>query len=148
MSIPAALNIKEVRNEAVTRIIAANTAVGSNVFNSKATPIQRKNLPVISVYTPSQTAEADYHVNLIFNRTIDLQIEVIVASSTTWSDDVDDIMHDIKTALFEDPTWLILYVNIIGYTEEHQTDDDGDQLMGLGTLTITLQRIEQYQAGL
>ena len=149
MSVPQiALNTKDVRTAAITRIIAADTAVGANVFNAKATPIQRDKLPGASVYTPSQQAEADYHVNLVFNRTVELQIDVTTASSVNAQDDVDDIMHEIRTALFEDPTWLTLYYNIVGYTETSEVEDDGDKLMAFGSLTITLQRLEQYNAGL
>lgn len=139
------ISTKVYRDSVVTRI-TGNTAAGTNVFDSKVTPNLFRNLPAICVYTPSQTGESLDHRNPAFRRTIDIQIEVCVASSTSWSDEVDDIMSAIKTVLLEDSTWLDQFENVPSYIETHSLDDQGEQPLALGQLTFSTEIVEAYNA--
>lgn len=139
-------NTKDIRDAVVSRITGV-TGAGSNVFNSKVTPNLFTNLPAICVYTPSQTAAALDHRNPAFQRIVDLQIEVNVAAAVDWSDEMDDIMLAIKNALFEDSTFVELFEDIGGYTEQHSVEDAGEQPMALGQLTIEVTLVEASDAG-
>lgn len=145
------INTKVIRDSVVSRIngLTVNSVTfvtDTNLFESKVTPNINASLPIISVYTPTQTAESLDHRNPQFKRDIDIQIEVNVASATDWSDQVDDIMVAIKTALYEDATWLDLFEDTPSYDETHQVEDGGEQPLALGQLTITTTIVEIINA--
>ncbi len=100
------------------------------------------DLPAISVYTPTVSAETVSVLTPAFKRTIDIVIEVVVADSTLWQDIVDDILFDVKTKLFTDSTWTGQFASIAAYTEEHDLDDQGEKPIAIGTLTISLVIVE------
>jgi len=139
------INTKDIRNDVVTRL-TGNTAVGANVINSKVTPNMMKSLPAICVYTPTQNLESVDPRELGGLRTIDLQIEVLVASSTSWADTLDDIMLEIKTVLYGSASFLDQFENVNGYTEQHTLSDEGEQPVGLGILTLGLELFEAIDA--
>ena len=142
------MNNKTIRQEAVTRIVAANTAAGSKVYNSKITPHLLGDLPAVSVYTSAGSAEQIASNNPYFIRTVDLQVEVHVAATITASDTMDDIVNDIKNALFGDSTWLALYTNVEGYTEQYVFDFDGEKPLAQAIITIGIEINEPINAGL
>lgn len=139
------INTKDIRNDVVTRL-TGNTQAGTRVFNSKVTPNMVKNLPAICVYTPQQSLDSVDPRELGGLRTIELQIEVLVASSTSWADTLDDIMFEVKNVLYGSATFVDQFENISGYTEQHTLTDDGEQPIGVGILTINLEAFEAMDA--
>ena len=139
------INTKAIRNDVVARL-TGNTGAGNRVFNSKVTPNMMKNLPAICVYTPSQQLTSIDPRELGGLRSIELQIEVLVASSTSWADTVDDIIYEVKNILSGSADFLDQFENIAGYTEQHTISDEGEQPVGIGILTINLELFEAMDA--
>jgi hypothetical protein len=139
------INTKSIRNDVVDKL-KGKTVAGQRVYNSKVTPNMVKNLPAILVYTPSLSFESRDHREYGGLLTIELQIEILVSSATAWADTVDDIIYDIKQELYGDKEFLDKFTNIAGYTEQHTLSDDGEQPIGIGTITFNLELFEAMNA--
>lgn len=139
------------RDETITRLIAAGTTAGSKVFSSKATPNMLTNLPSICVHTPAESGEqvVSGQINPVFNKVFDLVIEVYVAGSNTVADDMDALMQSVEAATYTDSTWLALFTRLNGYTKQEIVEDGGEQLIAIGVLTIGIEQAAvEYDAGL
>lgn len=145
----APVNTKTIRQAVVSRL-TGQTAAGSKVYNGRAIPNLLNDLPVITVYTPTVSAQQitpnRTGVPMTFNRTVNLEIQAAVVGSANAADELDDIMTVVKSTLFEDQTWRDLYTNIASYDESSEVNDDGSKVTAFGTLTIELELVvEEYE---
>jgi len=131
--------VNALKANANVRALVAN----SKIHNSKVTPHLFGNLPAIGVYTLGSASEGVNHITPGFVKTQDISIEVAVSgNSATYMDTTDDIIYNIKKALFGNTTWTGQFENVNGYTEEHTLEDGGETPVSLTTLTITAELVE------
>lgn len=137
-------NNKTIRLSAVTAIKAYANIADSHVHNSKITPHLIANLPAVGVYIASSTAEGINHIDPGFTRTFEITIECAVkGTEATYADECDDLLYEIKQALFVSSTWKDNFENIAGYQESIVLEDVGEEAIALATLTIQVQIVEK-----
>jgi hypothetical protein len=131
--------VNALKANANVRTLVANT----KIHDSKVTPHLYGNLPAIGVYTLGSASEGVNHITPGFVKTLDISIEVAVAgNSATYMDTTDDIIYNIKKALFGNTTWTGQFENVNGYREEHTLEDGGETPVSLTTLTIVAELVE------
>lgn len=135
------INNKDIRSGVVSRL-NGETNAGTNVFSARVNPLRSGSLPAISVFTTDVNAEGVKPSEPAFRRSLSIVLEVTVADSSTWQDDVDDIIYNIKSILFSDSTWVQQFSDISGYTEQHELSGEGEQPVAVGTLTIDVSIFE------
>lgn len=137
---------KSIRDSVVSRLIN-NTAALDRVYSTPIDPNFIGNLPMIGVFTPSVVAEgliekdrgdADQRV------TTTIEIDVLNGATTNWTDEVDDIITDIKTLLFTDKTWVDQFVDIPTYNEEHSLFENGEKPIATGIVKIQVIYFEDF----
>ncbi|MEH6477977.1 MAG: hypothetical protein V7727_19960 [Sneathiella sp.] len=127
------------RNDVIERLKAADTAVEDQVFRSRINPIPQKDCPAISVYTLSEIGSSDGAAHLpSFNVNLTLKLDVYVAASECWDDDLDDLCEQIEVALLQDPEFVKDFSEINSYSTNIQLSDGGELPVAIAAITIGL----------
>lgn len=129
-----------IREAAAAALVAANTAAGSRVYETRQIPHRKLELPAIAVYTLQESVDADSASTaprwLI--RQVQLLIEAIVKPGANVDDTLDAICLEIERAMHADETlggtcWKsILSSTELDYFEE------GDKEIGLAKLIYSV----------
>ena len=139
------MNAKSLRDSIVQELTGANTSVGSNVFSAKAVPTLLNNLPAIIVLVPTRTGNIVEHSAGGFIVSYTVEINVVVGQSGTYLDLMDEILDDIREALFGDASWWDDYMAIEEYTEDISLYNEGEKPIVIGTLRFQVDELENYQ---
>lgn len=133
---------KAIRNGVISRL-TGSTAAGTNVHNSRVIPKKLDDLPAINVYFESEEHELLTQRSL--RATPTLAIDCLVASSSTWQDDLDDLVDSVQDLLLGDSTFCDLVGNyrrgslVIAYNGE------GEVPFGFGTWSLELEHQLEFE---
>lgn len=137
------INNKTIRLSTVNAIKANANIAASKVHDSKVTPHMFGNLPAVGVYITSSSAEGRDHMDPGFLRSLDINIEVAVSgNNASYANTMDDLIYEIKEALFSRSNWQDQFENVAGYNETVTLEEGGEQPIALGTLVITCELVE------
>lgn len=135
---------QDIRNQAVTQLIAGNTGAAGRVFKTRMSPIKEgAELPAISVYTLDEdvdSSSADTAPRRLI-RNLDLVIDawVQVPADGSIDDAVDDLALQIETAMDAD-----IYLgktarfSFLSRTEI-AVSVDGDKISGCAHMTYSVE---------
>ncbi|MBQ9236117.1 MAG: hypothetical protein IJ184_06620 [Alphaproteobacteria bacterium] len=134
--------------EAVLSKLKENSAlkelVGDNIFNSKVTPFEGKNLPGINVVTIRQDANSRSLNVQSFNCTLKVNVEIYVSPITNWTAKADAIAEAVETALMTDAEFTKLFSQTDNYTVEYSMYDQGAHPIVVEILSFSLSYFEEY----
>ena len=92
---------KTIRDQVITYLTGLSTT-GSNVFNSRVYPNEQSKLPLLNVYTLSESSELDAIGNLL--RSVDLVVEGFASENSSIENTLDTISKEVEEALAVDST--------------------------------------------
>ncbi len=92
---------KLIREELVSILRSEVASVSdTSIYESRIEPIfDRAALPAIAVYTRDETSEAFNDHDRIYQRDLQLAVEVLVQGNQNTDDSIDDICKEIEAAL-------------------------------------------------
>ena len=105
---------KQVRDYVVALLKTAATTAGNNVFSGRMLPLQNVELPAVKVDTLVENIQTlSIGVVRRLDRSLDLQIQMLVKKFKTYNDDIDELSRQIEVSLAGDNTLggLVKYVN-------------------------------------
>ena len=92
---------KTIRDQVITYLTGLTTT-GSNVFNSRVYPNEQSKLPLLNVYTLSESSELDAIGRLL--RSVDLVVEGFASANSSIENTLDTIATEVEEALAVDST--------------------------------------------
>ena len=92
---------KTIRDQVVTTLTGLTTT-GSNVFNSRVYPNEQSKLPLLNIYSLSESSELDATGGLL--RTMDLVVEGFAQANSNIENTMDTIAKEVEEALGADHT--------------------------------------------
>jgi hypothetical protein len=126
-----------IREAVVAAIIAANTSAGARVYETRAVPWARVQLPAISVYLPGDTVteESKNTAPRVLDRVGQLEVIAAVETGENVDDAMDAIALEIERAMHKDPS----FGGVCGGSVLSSTDSDtvevGQKPLGFIVLT-------------
>jgi len=132
-------HVRQQIRERIATTITGLTTTGSNVYQSRVYPLDSVSLPALLVYTLSEGSEVDtMGTSLGLNRTLSVAIEGYVKVNTDFDDVVDDICKEVEAALGADRSLNNLAKSQNITSTEIQFNGEGDQPVGVVTMTYTV----------
>src|SRR5690348_10705304 len=130
-------NTKTLRQGIVTRILAIPAfPAGGRVFDYKELPTSTTQLPCVGVYSLMQRAEQVGTTHEpILKREIDIVIEAMAVHGTNAA---DDMLTAIKSALYNDATWLEPFDKAPDCAETSEANGEGESALEIGALTLAI----------
>lgn len=119
------------------------TAAGTRVFDSRAVPFERLDLPAIAFYMPSEEIETDRAPRELF-RTAELHIEAMVREpggpngAQSVEDALDAMALQIERAMHADWTLTQTCSNSEMQSAESEVFEQGNKLVGLLRLVYSV----------
>jgi hypothetical protein len=111
---------QEIRVAAVAAVTGLTTT-GSNVYTSQVYPLEDSNLPALRVYTRSDSrgAEGREYVTVGtgwggYARSVELIVEAVVKTTTTYDNTLDTICEEVETALEAKSAWTGVSGEVVG----------------------------------
>lgn len=136
----AGKNAKTIRSDIVTRL-TGNTDAGSRVYSGRILPQKASALPAINVWIPDRAGENRDPDGSAYVTEYRVQIEVLVSLST-FADDIDDILYQIKNTLFTDSAFYSQYEDVGGYSESITFNAEGEKPTATATLIFDITSVE------
>lgn len=96
---------KAMRHAVADRLRNAIPSVGRRVFAGRATPLQRAELPAITVHTLDTACEVATTAPLIVFRNVDLVISIVLADTDNAADRADEIAALVDALIYLDDTF-------------------------------------------
>jgi len=139
-----------IRLDVITRLIAAATAAGSRVYDSKTTLDQKDDtLPRLAVYTANANSISRSRGVGIprFSRKEDIMIEGVLdaADDAALAAALDSLETQIIAALLTDGDFVCQFEAIGDMQSEKGRNAEGDKRRGSVRITITVQYTTQYE---
>jgi hypothetical protein len=130
----------EIREAVVAQLIAASTAAGSRVYETRLAPIRTAELPAISVYVDSETVRPDSMSSAPreLKRTAELAIEAWARADADVDDVLDALALEIETAMDSDVNLDETAFNSVLSSTEVKISMDGDRPMGVVRLVYAV----------
>jgi hypothetical protein len=141
------VNSTTIRTDAIARLIAASTAAGGRVFDSRSAPIQKdETLPLLIVYTPSDNGPTLGQGPPKIRSELDLVIEVHADGSTDASAvaAAESLEREVKAALLSDPVWVAQFEHVLAVNVQRGWDSNSDKRHVAVLVTIRVQFREQW----
>jgi hypothetical protein len=96
----ATYHVRKQLRDAVTTRVTGLTTTGSRVSGYRVNPLEISALPALAVWTPSENAsQATVHSPGITDRTVEVEVDAIVAGTGDQDDALDAIAAEVETAL-------------------------------------------------
>lgn len=135
-----ALHQRQVIRHVVRALLFGNTAADERVVASRMLPYRKNELPAISVYTVEETVDKESASTAPREYTRDLKLEIAgwVAPGPNVDDDMDALALEIETLVELDPYFGGAVGDSILESTALAIRGEGDQLMGLVTLTYAV----------
>lgn len=93
-------HVRKQLREAVAAAVTGLTTTGARVFQSRVYPIQAAELPGLSVYTESETAEeSTVEPDPTVRRVVELRVDGYASAVADLDDVLDQIAKEVETAL-------------------------------------------------
>lgn len=135
--------ISEIRNTAVEILKTANIA-GGRIYNSRVTPTFLQNTPAVCVFT-DQIQATQYDVEPpVFTRALTLQIEVVVANSSSSADDADSVVESVIDTLMSNAEWVAKFCTIKSYEVAYNYSGEADKPTTTALITIAGSLFKSY----
>ena len=116
--------------------VAADLAGVATVYKTRLTPIAEASLPVLLVYTDTESSEIESFGALM--RTLALVVEVVARGTAGLDTTLDDLVASVETALGADPTLNGLAVDCYPSALEVSTDNSGAEPVGRARVTFAV----------
>ncbi len=114
------------------------TSAGVRVYETRALPIRRLELPAIAVYTTDETSSDNDTAPRRLTRTVDLLIEASVQAGSNVDDSMDAICVQIERAMHADETFGAVCMDSTLVNTKTEVFEEGQQLFGVATLTYSV----------
>jgi len=118
---------KDLRNYVTTLLLNA-TAAGANVYNNKITNV----LIVFVNEGSSDFSDRDAAFSL---ENYTLEIAIAVKQNSLFADTLDDLLHEVKTLLFED-TGLRVIARLSSYSVTKEFVEDADKKLAIANFDL------------
>jgi len=122
---------KTIRDQVITSLTGLTTT-GSNVFNSRVYPNEQSKLPLLNVYTISESSELDAVGSLL--RSMDLVVEGFASANSNIENTLDTIAKEVEEALGSD-------ITLNGTCKNHFISSTEVTLANEGSLPIGVVRL-------
>lgn len=135
-----ALHQRQIIREAVKRQLLRKTVAGDRVYETRAVPLRGLELPAIAVFTlqePVDSASKNTAPREL-TRNLQLVIEANVKAGQNVDDAIDAMALEIERAIDADETFGGVASDAVLSNTEMDTDERGDQLIGVLTLTYAV----------
>ena len=125
--------------ERIGTTLSGLTTTGTNVFQSRIYNIEEANLPCLCIYTKTETSEPlTMNAPRSIQKNLDLVIEVYV-KDRNYDFVLDKIIKEVKEKMFTDRLINSLAKDSFLTTQEITYNGEGDQTIGVGTLTYNVE---------
>ena len=130
-------HVRQQIRERVGTVLTGLTTTGSNVYQSRVYPLSTSNLPGLLIYTLSETSEPDtMGVQQGVERLLTLAVEGYAKATANLDDTLDTICKEVETAIAGDTKLNNLARNAFLTSTEIQLNGDGEQPIGVATMTF------------
>lgn len=129
---------KTIRDAVVTLLDTGTIVASGKVYSNRALSVAAGDLPVLNVYTESETSEIFEVSQKTLQRELTLVVEATAAqvSDATLDDTLDDLADEIETALKADQSWAGLVMDsFLSGTE--LAIEQGDNALALGRIRLS-----------
>lgn len=126
---------KTIRDQVITSLTGLTTT-GSNVFNSRVYPNEQSKLPLLNVYTISESSELDAVGRLL--RSVDLVVEGFASANSNIENTLDTIATEVEEALGSDNTLNSTCKNHFISSTEVTLANEGSLPIGVVRLVFTV----------
>lgn len=127
---------KTIRDQVITYLTGLTTT-GSNVFNSRVYPNEQSKLPLLNVYTLSESSELDAIGRLL--RSVDLVVEGFASANSSIENTLDTISKEVEEALAVDSTFNGTCKNHFISSTEVTLANEGSLPIGVVRMVFTVQ---------
>lgn len=134
------LHQRQLIREAAKAALVGKTAAGDRVFETRAIPFKRLELPAISIYAleeavdPTSKSTAPRELK----RTLQLAIEALVEQGDNVDDAIDSISLEIERAIHADETLGGTASDCILSSTDTDIIEEGSRLVGVASLTFAV----------
>ncbi|WP_299377292.1 hypothetical protein [uncultured Kiloniella sp.] len=132
------------RNDVVTRLKAANTVAGDDVYKSRVVSFEKDELPALSIFTLEQQGSNSGSHTPVFDDEITLQIDAYVATNDGWDDQLDIICEQVEDALLKDPEFVKQFSTIKSLSTNIAFSDEGETTIATAVIKIGLKFTSEY----
>jgi|TARA_R110002073_G_scaffold52245_3_gene136200 hypothetical protein len=133
-------HVRQQIRERVATTLTGLTTTGSKVYQSRVYPLAADNLPGLLVFTNSETSEPDQMgAQPELARELTLTIEGYAKGTANTDDTLDTISKEVETALAADTKINGLAKDIFLTGTDIQLSGEGDQPIGIVTMTFDVQ---------
>ena len=130
-------HVRQQIRERVGTVLTGLTTTGSNVYQSRVYPLSASNLPGLLIYTLSETSEPDVMgVQQGVERLLTLAVEGYAKATANLDDTLDTVCKEVETAIAGDTKLNNLARNAFLTSTEIQLNGDGEQPIGVATMTF------------
>lgn len=131
----------EIRNDAVSRIIAMNTAAGVRVFACRGLPFAAKETPAVVVWTNIEKMERIGGGAPIFRCHLNLTLMAVVTGldEETATTAAADLAEQIEDNLFSDPEWVMQFETINHVLTELGSEPERERVVAIAVKVIEVQ---------
>lgn len=121
-----------IREAVKNALVAASTAAGSRVYETRVVPFHRVELPAIAVYATRDAVSPESKDTTARELTRTLQLEIVgaVRSSSNVDDALDDLALQIERAMHADETFGDVCGDCMLGETELAVDESGDKPIG------------------
>ena len=127
---------KTIRDQVITYLTGLTTT-GSNIFNSRVYPNEQSKLPLLNVYTLSESSELDAIGRLL--RSVDLVVEGFASANSSIENTLDTISKEVEEALAVDRTLNSTCKNHFISSTEVTLANEGSLPIGVVRMVFTVQ---------
>jgi hypothetical protein len=126
---------KTIRDQVITSLTGLTTT-GTRVFNSRIYPNEQSKLPLLNVYTISESSELDAVGSLL--RSMDLVVEGFASANSNIENTLDTIAKEVEEALGSDITLNNTCKNHFISSTEVTLANEGSLPIGVVRLVFTV----------
>jgi len=127
---------KTIRDQVITSLTGLTTT-GSNIFNSRVYPNEQSKLPLLNVYTLSESSELDAVGGLL--RSLELVVEGFASANSNIENTLDTIAKEVEEALGSDITLTNTCLNHFISSTEVTLANEGSLPIGVVRMVFTVQ---------
>lgn len=121
-----------IRQAVKSALVAASTAAGARVFETRFLPLKRVELPALAVYTLVESVdESDKGAPRELVRRLQLAIEGSVEAGENVDDDLDSLALEVETAIHADDSFGGTAEDAVLESTEIAIDESGSKPVGV-----------------
>lgn len=130
-------HVRKLLRDNLTTALTGLTTTGSNVYQSRVYPVASNKLPGLLIYSKSESIEySTMGLPRIQERTASFTLEIYVKGVSGYDNSIDQICLEIEEAIYSNITLGGYAADIMIKEFDAEFNGDGDQPVGLATLTV------------